>query len=134
MWKRVGGVMAYRTVLRKPQSQVAWVPPYDTRERHLPGYNFCGPGTNVHRRLRNGVKPRNKLDAAALQHDLAVEPRGPYTAQGHGPALRAADRTLMEEAQRLLFVKGEQRWACLAVISAMEGLLATGARGRGLKD
>jgi hypothetical protein len=41
---------------------------------------------------------------------------------------------LMEEAQRLLFVKGEQRWACLAVISAMEGLLATGARGRGLKD
>jgi hypothetical protein len=126
--------MAYRSKLGYPQSKVKWVPPYDAKERHLPGYNFCGPGTNVHRRLRNGVKPMNKLDAAALRHDLAVEPRGPYVAKGHGPSLRLADRILMEEAQRLLFVKGEQRWACLAVISAMQGLLATGARGRGLKD
>lgn len=76
----------------------------------------------------------NRLDAAALTHDMATEPRGPYTSKGHGPALRAADRILMREAQRLLWKKGENRWACMAVISAMEGLLATGARGRGLKD
>ena len=111
-----------------------YVPPYDARERHLIGYNFCGPGTNVHRRLRNGVQPVNRLDRAALEHDMATEPRGPYTSKGHGPALRQADRILMRKAQRLLWTKGEDRWACMAVISAMEGLLATGARGRGLKD
>ena len=124
---------ARRMKLTKLQ-RAQYVPPYDRREQHLPGYNFCGPGTNVHRRLRNGVKPVNKLDAAALQHDLAVEPRGPYTAKGHGPSLRRADRQLMTDAQRLLFTKGEDRWACMAVMSAMEALLATGARGRGLKD
>ena len=119
---------------RTKTRRAKYVPPYDRRERHLPGYNFCGPGTNVHRRLRNGVKPVNKLDAAALQHDLAVEPRGPYTAAGHGPSLRRADRQLMQDAQRLLFTKGEDRWACTAVVTAMEALLATGARGRGLED
>jgi hypothetical protein len=123
-----------RSRRKHTKSEVEYVPPYDRLERHLPGYNFCGPGTNVSRRLRSGVKPRNKLDAAALQHDIAVEPRGPYTAKGHGPALRRADRILMNEAQRLIFVKGEDRWACMAVMSAMEALLATGARGRGLKD
>lgn len=120
---------------RKPtKAQVEYVPPYDRRERHLPGYNFCGPGTNMTRRMRERVKPVNRLDAAAYEHDLATEPRGPYTAKGNGPALRAADRRLMMAAQRLMFVKGEQRWACMAVMSAMEALLATGARGRGLKD
>lgn len=84
--------------------------------------------------MREGVKPVNRLDAAAYEHDLATEPRGPYTAKGNGPALRAADRRLMKAAQRLMFVKGEHRWACMSVMSAMEALLATGARGRGLKD
>ena len=119
--------------LTKPERR-GYVPPYDARERHLIGYNFCGPGTNVHRRLRNGVQPVNRLDRAALEHDMATEPRGPYTSKGHGPALRQADRILKRKAQRLLWTKGEDRWACMAVISAMEGLLATGARGRGLKD
>ena len=117
----------------KPQRR-GYVPPYDARERHLPGYNFCGPGTNVRLRLRNGVQPVNRLDRAALRHDMATEPRGPYTSKGHGPALRRADRILLRDARGLLWVKGEDRWACLAVIRAMEALLATGARGRGLED
>jgi hypothetical protein len=117
----------------KPRRR-GYVPPYDARERHLPGYNFCGPGTNVSLRLRRGVKPVNRLDAAALTHDMATEPRGPYTSKGHGPALRAADRLLLQDARRLLWTKGEDRWACMAVIHAMEALLASGARGRGLED
>lgn len=119
----------------KPMKRRAkYVKPYDSREKHLPGYNFCGPGTNVHRRLRNGVTPVNGLDRAALEHDRVTEPRGPYTSKGHGPALRAADRILMREARRLFWKKGEDRWACLAVERAMAALLETGARGRGLKD
>ena len=111
-----------------------YVPPYDRREKHLPGYNFCGPGTDVRRRLRNGVRPVNGLDRASLEHDRHTEPRGPYLSRGKGPALRAADKILLDRARRLLYSKGEDRWACIAVIRAMEALLATGARGRGLKD
>jgi len=111
-----------------------YVPPYDKREKHLPGYNFCGPGTDVARRLRENVQPVNRLDEAALRHDRATEPRGPYTSNGHGPALRAADRQLLRDARRCIYLKGEDRWACISVIRAMEALLATGARGRGLED
>ena len=111
-----------------------YVPPYDRREKHLPGYNFCGPGTDVRRRLRNGVRPVNGLDRASLEHDRHTEPRGPYLSRGKGPALRAADKALLNSARRLLYSKGEDRWACIAVIRAMEALLATGSRGRGLKD
>jgi len=119
---------------RTRKRAVKYVPPYDRREKHLPGYNFCGPGTNVTRRLRRGVRPVNGLDRAALEHDRHTEPRGPYLSRGHGPALRAADRELLRRARRLLYTSGEDRWACIAVIRAMEALLATGARGRGLKD
>jgi len=111
-----------------------YVPPYDRREKHLPGYNFCGPGTDVSRRLRNGVRPVNGLDRASLEHDRHTEPRGPYLSRGKGPALRAADKALLISARRLIYAPGEDRWACIAVIRAMEALLATGARGRGLKD
>jgi len=126
--------MTLQTIRTTPVRASKYVPPYDAREKHLTGYNYCGPGTNVHRRLREGVTPVNGLDRAALEHDRVTEPRGPYTSKGHGPALRAADRILMREARRLRYVKGEDRWACLAVERAMRALLATGARGRGLED
>jgi len=133
LWGRVGR-MSLQTIRTTAGRAAKYVPPYDARERHLPGYNYCGPGTNVTRRLRAGVEPVNGLDRASLEHDRVTEPRGPYTSNGHGPALRAADRLLMREARRLRFVQGEDRWACLAVERAMKALLATGARGRGLED
>jgi hypothetical protein len=119
---------------RTRKRPVSYVPPYDRREKHLPGYNFCGPGTDVARRLRNGVRPVNGLDRASLEHDRHTEPRGPYLSKGKGPLLRAADKELLRRARRLLYTPGEDRWACIAVIQAMEALLATGARGRGMKD
>lgn len=129
----MGGIMLDNITHTKTQ-RAKYVPPYDRKERHLPGYNFAGPGTNLHRRMREGVLPVNQLDRAAIEHDRVTEPRGPYTSKGHGPSLRAADRILMREARRLMFVKGEERWACLAVERAMVAVLRTGARGRGLQD
>ena len=38
---------------------------------HLPGYNYAGPGTPLERHLEVGVKPTNKLDEAAMHHDIA---------------------------------------------------------------
>jgi hypothetical protein len=40
-------------------------------EIHLPGYQFCGPGTRLHERLSSGQRGINRLDRLCLQHDLA---------------------------------------------------------------
>ena len=40
-------------------------------EAHLPGMQYAGPGTNLDLKLVQGVKPSNKLDEAAMQHDIA---------------------------------------------------------------
>lgn len=40
-------------------------------ELHLPGYNYCGPGTNLIKRLTRGDKGVNKLDEYCKEHDIA---------------------------------------------------------------
>ncbi|KAK4881101.1 hypothetical protein RN001_004420 [Aquatica leii] len=39
-------------------------------ELHLPGYNFCGPGTRLTKRLARGDKGINPLDEACREHDI----------------------------------------------------------------
>ncbi|AXH79363.1 MAG: hypothetical protein [Circular genetic element sp.] len=113
-----------------------YVPPYDQEEKHYPGFNYCGPGTNVWRRMTNKVRPMDDLDAACYTHDIATEPRGPYTSQGDGSKLRSADRTLRDKALKLSMPWSNypKKSAAVSVAAAMELLLTTGARGRGLKD
>lgn len=106
------------------------MPPLDSREKHLPGMNFAGPGTNVSKRLAMGVRPMDKLDQGALEHDLATEPRGPYTAQGKPHLLRKADRKFMLLARKLIREGYQPAWKAELVASAMKALLLTGARGR----
>lgn len=40
-------------------------------ELHLPGYNYCGPGTKLQHRLAQRVKGINQLDEYCKQHDIA---------------------------------------------------------------
>jgi hypothetical protein len=40
-------------------------------ELHLPGYQYCGPGTRLQKRLLRGDKGINKLDEACKRHDIA---------------------------------------------------------------
>lgn len=42
-------------------------------ELHLPGYNYCGPGTKLHKRLHRGDKGINELDKACMHHDIAYD-------------------------------------------------------------
>lgn len=42
-------------------------------ELHLPGYQFCGPGTHLKKRLSLGQTGINKLDSACRDHDIAYE-------------------------------------------------------------
>jgi hypothetical protein len=45
-------------------------------EKHLPGMNYCGPGTNLKRKLNEdysvkpGFEPTDRIDEAALRHDI----------------------------------------------------------------
>lgn len=111
-----------------------YVPPLDAQEQHLPGMNYCGPGTNVGLRRKWGIRPVDALDRAALEHDLVTEPRGPYTSKGDPRKLRNADRKLMLEAKRLLASGYRPAWKAAAVAKAMELLLITGARGRKIEE
>jgi len=97
------------------------------KEKHFHGYNFAGPGTNVSRRLKNGVKPVNAIDAACLEHDKVTEPRGPNTGKGKPWAMRAADRALIVACKKHRRVDPT---VAQAIIIAMKALLRTGARGR----
>lgn len=40
-------------------------------ELHLPGYNYCGPGTRLQERLLRGDRGINGLDEACKSHDIA---------------------------------------------------------------
>ncbi|KAJ8915707.1 hypothetical protein NQ315_000641 [Exocentrus adspersus] len=42
-------------------------------ELHLPGYQYCGPGTKLKKRLDRGDPGINSLDIACKQHDLAYD-------------------------------------------------------------
>ena len=49
------------------------------REKHLPGYNYLGPGTRLDIRLdennlpKTGEEPINAIDQLAYDHDLAYQ-------------------------------------------------------------
>lgn len=40
-------------------------------ELHLPGYQYCGPGTKLQKRIARGDPGINQLDAACKEHDIA---------------------------------------------------------------
>ena len=118
--------------MRSPWSSLLnpkWVPPYDKREKHYPGMNYCGPGTNVWKRLRNKVQPVDALDRLCYLHDLDTEPRGPYRSRGDREKLRASDRRLIAGCRKLLRTNPNDPRLHL-VISTIQLMLDHGARGR----
>lgn len=40
-------------------------------ELHIPGYQYCGPGTKLEKRLKRGDPGINPLDRACKKHDIA---------------------------------------------------------------
>lgn len=63
-------------------------------ELHLPGYNYCGPGTNLRERLNRGDKGVNQLDEYCKQHDIA------YMKTDNLQARHEADKILMKMAKK----------------------------------
>lgn len=61
-------------------------------ELHLPGYQFCGPGTKLEKRLARGDKGINLLDSACREHDIA------YSQSKDIDKRHQADQILAEKA------------------------------------
>lgn len=61
-------------------------------EMHIPGYNYCGPGTKLQKRLERGDLPKNKLDEACREHDIA------YSQQKDLKERHEADKILAHKA------------------------------------
>lgn len=61
-------------------------------ELHIPGYNYCGPGTKLTKRLERGDRGINPLDEACREHDIA------YSKFQDVERRNQADRELAEAA------------------------------------
>lgn len=99
-------------------------------ELHLPGgYQYCGPGTKLQKRLARGDPGINKLDQACKQHDIA------YSKFGDTKNRSIADKALAEKAwQRVQSSDASigEKAAALAVTAAMKSkTIFGGAKKRG---
>ncbi|KYN09773.1 hypothetical protein ALC57_18107 [Trachymyrmex cornetzi] len=63
-------------------------------ELHIPGYQFCGPGTHLAKRLTRGDRGVNPLDVACCKHDIA------YSQNNNLTDRHIADRILTEKARQ----------------------------------
>lgn len=92
-------------------------------ELHLPGYNYCGPGTRLQERLLRGDKGVNKLDEACKYHDIAYT--NPNLSERH-----KADLQLMKMAKKRLHSKDASKGEKIAswiVGKVMKAKLKSGA-------
>ena len=59
-------------------------------ERHFPGYQYLGPGTNLETRLELGIEPINDLDRIAQLHDIGYSREPAQSKMGTTRALARA--------------------------------------------
>ena len=86
-------------------------------ELHIPGYQFCGPGTRLNERLARGDRGINPLDVACREHDIAYS-RSKNLGERH-----VADRILAAKARQRITAKDSkfgERAAATAVWTAMK--------------
>lgn len=92
-------------------------------ELHLPGYQYCGPGTRLKARLKRGDPGINPLDRACRAHDIA------YAESDLLEDRHRADTLLAEEAWRRANSSDASFWerlAALGVAGIMRGKVAVG--------
>lgn len=90
---------------------------YLPMEVHMPGYQYCGPGTNLEKRLKRGDPGRNKLDVACKEHDIA------YRDSSDDESRYIADEKLMKAAMERVHSKDAsyfEKGIALAVSGAMK--------------
>lgn len=98
-------------------------------ELHLPGYQFCGPGTKLKERLAAGQKGINGLDSACRVHDIA------YNNYKNPNDRKIADMLLIKQALGRLSDKKTgvgEKLAALTVAGLMKtkSILGSGIRAK----
>lgn len=96
-------------------------------ELHMPGYNYCGPGTKLRKRLQRGDVGVNVLDEACKEHDIS------YSESEELSRRHAADEKLYKKA--LERVKSRDAGAGERIASAIvAGLMKSKVKlGMGLR-
>ena len=95
-------------------------------EKHLPGYNYCGPGTRLDIRLdaqgrpKSGEEPTNRVDRACLKHDLA------YTQSDDLRARQQADIDLIHDINSISNKTLGERLGSLMTKTGMKAKIAFG--------
>lgn len=98
-------------------------------EIHIPGYQYCGPGTKLEKRLARGDPGINKLDQACKDHDIA------YSTLSNSKERRQADRALVSRALPRVYsrdAKLGERAAALLVTGLMGAKIGLSKIGLGL--
>ena len=93
-------------------------------ELHIPGYNFCGPGTKLSERLQRGDRGINPLDEACREHDKA------YFTHKDLNLRHKADKILANKAKARVVAPDSsllERAAALAVSNIIKGKIYMGA-------
>lgn len=96
-------------------------------ELHLPGYNFCGPGTKLKERLLRGDKGINLLDEYCKIHDIA------YSKTENLEDRHKADFILMKMAKKRQNAIDTSRGERLAANLVNKAMIAKISSGAGLK-
>lgn len=100
-------------------------------ELHVPGYQYCGPGTKLVKRLARGDRGINALDAACKQHDIAYSQNHDNIAERH-----KADKVLAERAWNRVLAKDAsvaEKAVAWAVTNTMKAKSKLGMGMRGIK-
>jgi len=86
-------------------------------ELHIPGYQFCGPGSHLEKRLIRGDRGINPLDAACREYEIAYS-RSNDLAERH-----VAEKIFAEKAQKRIIARNStlgERAAAATVWAAMK--------------
>lgn len=99
-------------------------------EIHLPGHQYCGPGTKLAKRLARGDPGISLLDSACKDHDIV------YEKYKTGKERNDADKVLASKAWKRIKSKDAslgERAAALAVVGGMKAKMGLSKVGGGLK-
>jgi len=97
-------------------------------ELHIPGYQFCGPGTHLEKRLARGDQGINPLDAACREHDIAYSRSNDLTER------HAADRILGVKSRKRIIVKDSTLGEKVAATAVWAAMKAKTKIGMGMKS
>lgn len=94
---------------------------------HVPGYQYCGPGTNLQKRLKRGDPGINELDRACKEHDIAYSNSNDLTNRHN------ADNVLREKAWKRVFAKDASYGEKAAALGITGIMKAKTKLGMGMK-